>query len=81
MVRNVFRRLERLEARYVANTPGTIEIRVHLVHPEEGLTSILVFETDKPTLKVSPTPDEVARVRADLERRRGDASLIEARRH
>lgn len=69
MVRNVFRRIERLETR-VATTPGTIQIRVLLVHPEDGLTGVLVFATDKPTIKVSPVPEEVERVRADLERRR-----------
>jgi hypothetical protein len=69
MVRNVFRRLERLEAR-VATTPGTIEIRVLLVHPEKGLTGVLVFGDDNSTTEVPPTPEEVERVRADLERRR-----------
>ena len=70
MVRNVFRRIQRLEARMVATTPGTIDIRVLLVHPEKGLTGVLVFETGKPTTKESGTPEEVERVRADLERRR-----------
>jgi hypothetical protein len=68
-VRNVFRRLERLEARVVASTPGTIEIRVVPVNPEAGATGVLVFETGKPTTKVPPTPEEIERVRADLERR------------
>lgn len=70
MVRNVFRRLERLEARAMATTDRTIEIRILLVHPEKGLTGVLVFETGKTTTKESGTPDEVERVRADLERRR-----------
>ena len=70
MVRNALRRIERLEARVAATTPGTIEIRVLLVHPEEGLTGVLVFETGKPTTEVLPTPEELERVRADLEGRR-----------
>jgi hypothetical protein len=81
MVHNVFRRIQRLEARVAAATPGTIQIRVLLVHPEKGLTSVLVFGADKPTTRLPPTPEEVARVRADLKRRRGGTSLIEARRH
>ena len=44
--------------------------RILLVHPEKGLTGVLVFETGKPTTKESGTPEEVERVRADLERRR-----------
>jgi hypothetical protein len=70
MVRNVFRRLDRLEARAIASEPGTIEIRVLLVHPEKGATGVLVFATGIPTTRVPPTPEEVERVRADLERRR-----------
>jgi hypothetical protein len=70
VVRNVFRRIQRLEARAAANAPGTIEIRVLLVHPENGVTGVLVFATDKPTIKVPPTPEEVERVRAELEQRR-----------
>jgi hypothetical protein len=70
MVHNVFRRIQRLESLVVANTPGTIEIRVLLVHPEHGLTGVIVFATGKPTTKVPPTPEEIERVRADLEQRR-----------
>jgi hypothetical protein len=70
MVRNVFRRLERLEARAMATTRGPIVFRILLVDPEEGLTGVLVLEDDKPTTKVPPTPEEVERVRADLECRR-----------
>jgi hypothetical protein len=69
MVHNVFRRIQLLEARVAASTPGTIEIRVLLVHPEKGVTGVLVFATGKPTTKVSPTPEEAERVRADLKRR------------
>jgi hypothetical protein len=80
LIRGVSRRLERLEARYMASTPGTIEIRVLLVHPENGLMGVLVFATDQPTMKASPTPEEVARVRADLERPVGGTSLFAAKR-
>ena len=70
VVRNVFRRIQRLEARVIASTPGTIEIRVVLVDPKAGATGVLVFATGKPTTKVPPTTEEMERVRADLERRR-----------
>jgi hypothetical protein len=64
MVHNVFRRIQRLEARVAAATPDTIQIRVLLVHPEKGLTSVLVFGADKPMIEVPPTPEEIERVRA-----------------
>jgi hypothetical protein len=44
--------------------------RILLVHPEKGLTGVLLIESDKPTTSVPATPEEVERVRADLERRR-----------
>jgi len=69
-VRNVFRRPAWLEARVIATTVGAIVIRILLVHPEKGVTGVLVLENDKPTIKVTPTAEEVERVRADLERRR-----------
>jgi hypothetical protein len=67
MVRNVFRRIQRLEARVVASTPNTIKIRVLFVHPEKGLTGILVFETDKPTTEVPPptVPGDTEAARMD----------------
>ena len=64
MVRDVFRRIQRLETRMVATNPGTIEIRVLLVHPANGVTGVLVFETGKPATKAPPTPEEIERVRA-----------------
>jgi hypothetical protein len=70
MARNVFRRLERLEARVAATTRGPIVFRILLVHPAEGVTEVLVIEGDKPTRKVPPTPEEAESVRADLEARR-----------
>ena len=70
MNRTVSRRLERLEARAAARAPKSFSCRVHLVHPEKGLTGVLLIESDKPTTSVPATPEEVERVRADLERRR-----------
>jgi hypothetical protein len=70
LTRNVTRRLERLETRAAASARAPLCFRVHLVHPEKGLTGILVIESDKPTIEVPPTSEEVERVRADLERRR-----------
>jgi hypothetical protein len=70
LTRNISRRLERLEERAMATTPGPIVFRILLVNSGEGLTGVLVLEDDKPTTKVSPTPEEVERVRVDLKRRR-----------
>ena len=70
MLRNVSRRIERLETRAMATTRGTIDIRILLVDAEKGLTGVLVLEADKPTTHVDPTPEEVERVRSGMERRR-----------
>ena len=69
MVRNVFRRLERLETRAMATTPGPIDFRILLVHPVQGLTGVLVFDSHG-SRKEPGTPEEIERVSADLERRR-----------
>jgi hypothetical protein len=69
LIRSVSRRLERLEARMMATTCGPIVFRILLVHPEEGLTGVLVLDSDG-TTKEPGTPEEKERVRADLERRR-----------
>jgi len=59
MIRNVTRRLERLEARAaVANARKSFTCRIHLVDPEKGLTGVLLLESDKPTMRVPPTPEE-----------------------
>jgi hypothetical protein len=81
VIRNLPRRIQRLEALVVATTPGTIEIRVLLVHPEKGLTGVLVFGADNSTAKVPPTAEEIERVRADLEQRRAGSSALEGRPH
>ena len=81
MVRNVFRRLERLEARAaVASKKWSHSVRILLVHPEAGCTGVIVMETGKPTIEVPPTQEDVERVRADLEHRRGGSSAREGRR-
>ena len=72
MIRNVARRIQRLEARVVATTPRPIEVRILLVSPEEGLTGVLVHNSDGSITKETGTPEEKERVRADLERRRAD---------
>ena len=69
MIRTLSRRLERLEER-ITTRPHSFSCRVHLVHPEKGLTGVLLVESDKPIASVPATPEEVERVRADLERRR-----------
>jgi len=59
LIRNVSRRLERLEARAAfASKDRSISFRIHLVDPEKGLTGVLVLESDKPTTHVSPTPED-----------------------
>jgi hypothetical protein len=63
LTHHISRRLERLETRFT--TPGgrePIVFRVLLVHPENGVTGVLVIEGDKPTLHVPPTPEEVEKV-------------------
>lgn len=71
MIRNVTRRLERLEANAtVALKKWSHSVRILLVHPQDGCTGVIVMETGKPTIRVDPTPEEVEQVRADLEKRR-----------
>jgi hypothetical protein len=70
VIRCISRRLERLETLTAANRREPIAFRVLLVDPERGLTGVLVIEGDKPTMRVAGTPEEVEKVRADLERRR-----------
>ena len=70
MNRTVARRLERLEERAAASARDPFRCRIHLVDPEKGLTGVLLIESDKPTTSVPAMPEEVERVRADLERRR-----------
>ena len=71
MVRNISRRLERLEeSAAIASRDRSISIRILLVDPEKGCTGVLLIESDKPTTSVPATAEEVERVRADLERRR-----------
>ena len=75
MNRTVARRLERLEERAAAIAPKSFSCRILLVHPEKGLTGVLLIESDKPTASVPATPEEVERVRADLERRQATRLL------
>ena len=53
--------------------------RILLVHPEDELTDVLLLESDKPTMSVPATPEEVERVRAGMERRRAIRLEIEAK--
>ena len=68
--RHVSRRLEWLETRFAPIATHSFHARVCLVHPQKGVTGVLVIEDDKPVLHVLPTPEEVEKVRSDLERRR-----------
>ena len=70
-MRNVSRRLERLEERAaVASKKWIHTVRIRLVDPVKGCTGVTVMEAGKPTVVVPPTPEEVAQVRAGLEKRR-----------
>lgn len=74
MIRNVTRRLERLEANAtVALKKWSHSVRILLVHPQDGCTGVIVMETGKPTIRVDPTPEEVEQVRSELEQRRAAA--------
>jgi hypothetical protein len=75
MNRTVARRLERLEERAAASAREPFCCRILLVHPEMGLTGVLLIESDKPTTSVPATQEEVERVRADLDRRRATRLL------
>jgi hypothetical protein len=66
----ISRRLERLEARAAVAKRPPHRARIVFVDPEKGATTVLVIETGKPMIEVPPTPEEVERVRADLEQRR-----------
>jgi hypothetical protein len=55
----VARRLERLEERAAAaSARKSFSCRIHFVHPEKGLTSVLVIDSDKPAITVPPTPQD-----------------------
>jgi hypothetical protein len=58
LVRTISRRLERLETRAAAMALKSFLCRIHLIHPENGLTGILVIESDKPTTHILPTDEE-----------------------
>ena len=55
----VTRRLERLEARAMAIARDPIVFRILLVHPEKGLTGVLLIDSDQSTTSVPATAEEV----------------------
>ena len=72
MTRNIGRRIGLLETSIARASRNTFfSARILLVNPQDGLTGVLLIETDKPTTRVPATPEEVASVRERLERRRG----------
>ena len=76
MTRSVSRRIGLLEARArMAAKDRSVSIRVRLVGPA-GVTSVLLFETDKPTMEVSPIAEEVEEVRAYLEQRGAHREVV-----
>ena len=80
MNRHISRLLERLElSSAAASRTELFSARILLVHPKDELTDVLLLESDKPTMSVPATPEEVERVRAGLERRRAIRLEIEAK--
>jgi hypothetical protein len=70
------RRLERLEERTgAASTTKSFSWRIHLADPEKGLTGILVLGSDKSTIHVDPTPEEVETGARFLEQSRAAARI------
>jgi hypothetical protein len=70
-MRNVFRRLERLETRSArVRRNESFSARILLVNAEQGLTGVLLIESGKPTTSVPATREEEESVRASMERRR-----------
>ena len=57
-MRTIARRLNQLERRLAPRAIPPISIRIHLIHAEEGLTGILLIESDKPTTRILPTEEE-----------------------
>ena len=53
----------------MASKDRSISFRIHLVHPEKGLTGVLVLESDKPTVNVPPTPEDEEWFRTSSTRR------------
>jgi hypothetical protein len=69
MSRCISRRLERLVARVAAASKSKFfSARILLAHPEDGFAGVLLLESAKPTTDVPATPEDVEKVRADLER-------------
>jgi hypothetical protein len=62
--------VDRLELRTTAaRGVQSIPIRVLLVHPERGLTEVLLLDGANPTTSVPATEEEEASVRGSLDRR------------
>ena len=57
-MRAVIRRLNQLEQKLAPRPIPPISFRIQLIHPENGLTGILLIESDKPTTHILPTEDE-----------------------
>jgi hypothetical protein len=70
LIHNLPRRLERLESRLAPRKPWFFSARILLVHPEKGLTGVVLLETGKPTTRVPATPEDEESVRDSLKRHR-----------
>ena len=57
-MRAVIRRLSQLEQRLAPRAIPPVSVRIHLIHSEDGLTGILVLESDGSTTHIVPTEEE-----------------------
>ena len=64
MIRSIARRLQHLEVRANATAKTKFcSVRIRLVHPEKGVTGVLLLETGKPLTRVSATQEDEESVR------------------
>ena len=66
-MRTITRRLVQLEQKLAPRAVPPISIRIHLIHPKDGLTGILVLESDGSTTHIVPTEEEREEYRARRE--------------
>ena len=82
MIRSIARRLQHLEVRANATAKTKLfSVRIRLVHPEKGVTGVLLLETGKPTTRVPATPEDEASVRESLTRHRAASGTATDIRH
>jgi hypothetical protein len=79
-MRNLHNRLSRLEVRALMIGPvGSFSARIQFVDPVDGLTSVLLIESDKPAIEVPSTEEERESIRAYLKSRECARANYESR--